>query len=162
MIYSRVLLNAFVYTSTENEKLKYLQTKQNTILYNIDTPKMDRTSFINYVFRLWIEKKIHIQDVIHLTELNGYHINFVIQHHIIQHSFSKIKIACESLFPIRAVRSLFEYLEKRTYRDPGIWCVGDLLSNERIVLCNLSKLPTGNWFRDKYAYSLNYYVIDIT
>lgn len=123
---------------------------------------MEQTTFINYIFRMWLEKKINIQDIVHMTEMNGYNINITTQHHMIEHSFSKMKKTCQPLFPVRTVCSLFEYLEKRKYRDPGIWCVGDLLGNNRMVLCNLSKLPTYNWFMDKYVYELNYYVISIT
>jgi hypothetical protein len=123
---------------------------------------MDKTTFINYVFRLWLEKKIQIQDVISITELNGYNINITTQHHMIHYSFYKMKKSCEPLFPVHVVRNMFEELDKKAYREPGIWCVGDILSHDRMVLCNLSKLPTHNWFRDKYVYSLNYYVISVT
>jgi hypothetical protein len=124
---------------------------------------MEKQEFINLLFRGWTDKKISIDHVMQTIKLNGYDATITTQHHMIHHSFHKMKKSCAPLFPVKVVRTLFDTLSETQYREPGVWCIGEPhISIGRLVLCNLSKLPTGNWLTNKYVYELNYYVLCIT
>lgn len=141
---------------------QYVQARQLEKIKNMDLSQDEEINMIKY---LWAGGNSDIHSILNILRAKKYKINVSCEEHVMLTSLSKVKKTLLTLFSTNQKMKSFTISSINTFNNnysefPVCFWQSEK-SDNKLILVNFAKIPTGNMIFNKYVYSFNYFELQL-